>query len=145
MCGDAATGKRHKRTGVVSVRGRMGSFVRGADPSRALGIVTTENLGVNSLRCDTERCEGLFHLRHEPRWAAKIDVGVSRNPYFVKDRARQVTGKIEVLPYFVVLARSAVADIRSSIRELGHQAVDFAGERMMLAVASCMDPEDLAC
>ena len=63
MCGDAAAGERHERAGVVYVRGQMGSLVRGADTSRSLGIVAAENFGLNSLRCDTERREGFFHVR----------------------------------------------------------------------------------
>ena len=70
MCGDAAAGERHERAGVAFVRGRMGSLVRGADTSRGLEIVAAETFGVNPLRCDTERCEGFFHVRHELGWAA---------------------------------------------------------------------------
>jgi hypothetical protein len=70
MCGDAAAGERHERAGVVFVRRQMGSLVRGADTSRGLGIVAAENFGVNSLRCDTDRRVGLFHVFHELGWAA---------------------------------------------------------------------------
>jgi hypothetical protein len=140
MCGDAAAGERHERASVVFVRGRMGSLVSGADTSRGLGIVPTENLGVNLLRCDTECCEGLFHLSHELGWAAEINVSVLRNPYFVEDRARQATGRVVMLSRLVVRAWSAVADTRASIWELADQSADFAGERMMLAIASRMEP-----
>ena len=145
MCGDAAAGERHERAGVVFVRRQMGSLVRGADTSRGLGIVAAEYFGVNLLRCDTERREGFFHVRHEQGRPAEINVGVSRDADFVEDGARQVTGKIEMLSRFVVRAWSAVADMRASIRELAYQAAGFAGERMMLAIASRMEPEDLAC
>src|SRR5260370_26544169 len=144
MCGDAAAGERHERAGVVFVRGQMGSLLRGADASRGLGIVAAENFGVNSLRCDTERREGFFHVRHELRRTAEINIGVSRHADFVEDGARQAAGKVEMLSHFVVRAWSAVADMRASIRELAYQAAGFAGERMMLAIASRMEPEDLA-
>ena len=130
---------------MVFVRGKMGSLVRGADTSRGPGIVAAENFGVNSLRCDTDRREGFFHVLHELVWAAEISVGVSRDADFVEDGARQATGKVEMLSHFVVRAWSAVADMRASIRELPHQAAGFAGERMMLAIASRMEPEDLTC
>ena len=144
MCGDAAAGERHERAGVLFVRRQMGSLVRGADTSRGLGIVAAENFGVNSLRFDTERREGFFHVRHEVGWATEIRVGVSRDADFVKDGARQATGTVEMLSHFVVRAWSAVADMRASIRELAYQTAGFAGERMMLAIASRMEPEDLA-
>src|SRR5215472_14305731 len=145
MCGDAAAGERHERAGVVFVRGRMGSHVRGADTSRGLGIVAAEYFGVNPLRCETERREGFFHVRHELGWAAEINVGVSGDADFIEEGARQPTGKVEIFSHFVVRARSAVADIRLSIRELAYQAADFTGEWMMFAIASRMEPEDLAC
>lgn len=145
MCGDAAACERHERAGVVLVRGQMGSLVRGADTSRGLGIVAAENFGANSLRCDTERREGFLHVRHELGRAAEISVGVPRGADFVEDGARQATGKVEMLSHFVVRARSAVADMRASIRELVYQAAGFTGERMMLAIASRMEPEDLPC
>src|SRR5260370_25222314 len=131
MCGDAAAGERHERAGVVFLRGRMGSLVRGADTSRGLGIVAAENFGVNPLRCDTERREGFFHVRHELGWAAEINIGVSRDADFVEDEARQATGRVELLSRLGVRAWSAVADMRASIRELAYQASGFAGERMM--------------
>ena len=88
MRDDAAAGERHEGAGGVFVRGQMGSLVRGADASRSFGVVAAENFGVNSLGCDTERCEGPFHVRHELGWAAEINVGVSRHADFVEDGAR---------------------------------------------------------
>src|SRR5580704_18029049 len=143
MCGDAAAGERDERAGVVFVRGQMGSLVRGADTSRNLGIVAAENFGVNLLRCDTERREGFFHVRHELRRPAEINGGVSRRADFVEGGPRQATSKVEMLSRFVVRAWSAVADVRASIRQRVYQTAGFAGERMMLAIASRMEPEDL--
>ena len=145
MCGDAAAGERHERAGVVFVRRQMASLVRGADTSRGLGIVAAENFGVNPLRCDTERREGFFHVRHELGWAAEINVGVSRDADFFEDGARQATSKVEMFSRFVVRPWSAVTDVRARIRQRAYQTAGFAGERMMLAIASRMEPEDLAC
>ena len=145
MCGDATASERHEGADVVFVRWQMGSLVRGADASRTLGIVAAENFGVNSLRSDTQRREGFFHARHELRRTAEISVGVSWDSDFVEHQARQTTGKVEMLSHFVVRAWSAVADMRASIRELVYQPAGFAGEGMMLAIASRMDPDDLAC
>jgi hypothetical protein len=117
---------------------RLRGFLQG------LGIVTAENFGANPLLCDTERREDFFHVRHELGWAAEINVGISRDADFVEDEARQATGRVEMLSRLVVRAWSAAADMRASIRELACQAEGFAGERMMLAIASRMEPEDLA-
>ena len=136
MCGDAAAGERHERTGVVFVSRQMGSLVCGADTSRGLGIVAAENFGVNSLRCDTDRREGFFHIRHKLGRTAEVSVGVSPDADFVEDGARQATNKVEMLSYFFRRARSAEADIPASIRELAYQVAGFTGEWMMLAIAS---------
>lgn len=136
MCGDATASERDEGAGVVFVRWQMGSLVRRADASRSLGIVAAENFGVNLLRCDTQPREGFFHVRHELGRTAEISVGVSRYANFVKDGARQATGKVEMLSHFVVRAWFAVADMRASIPELAYQAPGFAGERMMLTIAS---------
>ena len=54
-----------------------------------------------------------------------------------------MAGAVEVQFLSVERTGLAVADVPPSVRQRLHQAPDFAGERMMLAVAGLIDPEDL--
>ena len=81
----------------------------------------------------------------KPIRAAEVDIRLARDADLVEDRSRQVTGSVEILADLVARARPAVTNIAAAVREREHQAADFGGKRMMLAIASRVQPQDLPC
>src|SRR5262249_59651001 len=78
---------------------------------------------------------------HEPRRSTEVYVSFSRHARLFKHGTRQMTGTIKILPRIVRRSRSAIADIAMAVRQGGHQAADFGGKRMMVAIAGCLEPE----
>ena|SRR5437773_8503247 len=56
-----------------------------------------------------------------------------------------MSGRVEVLTDLVARTGPGVANIAAAIRKGAHEAADFIGERMMLAIASRVHPQDLSC
>src|SRR5262249_19120911 len=63
----------------------------------------------------------------------------------VEDRSRQATGRIQILIRPLARAGPAVTNIAAAVRERAHEVADFGGERMMLLIASSVQPQDLPC
>src|SRR5262249_5532445 len=114
---------------------------RGADDTRGDRLTAVEHFDVNPLRRDAPGYERLFHVCHEARRPAKVDIGFSRYTDLVEYRSRQVTGGAEILSLIVARSRPAVADIAVAMRERGDQALDFGGEWMMLPIAGPIQPQ----
>src|SRR5262245_47031426 len=121
----------------------MRSSRRCAHHARGHRLATVENLNVNPVRRHTHGRERLSHVRHEPIWSTQINIRVAGYADGVEDCSRQMTGSIEVFTHLVARARPAVTDIAPSIRECTHEILDLDSERMMLPVASRVEPQDL--
>ncbi len=93
----------------------------------------------------TERCERLFHVRHETSRPAEVDIRLMRDADVLEGRLRQTARSIEILAQLVAGIRSAVADEAAALGEGKHQAAYFMRERMMPPVARRMQPENLSC
>src|SRR4030095_13345775 len=106
-------------------------------------FATIEDLNVNPLRCHTHGRERFGHVRHEATWPTQVDIRLAWYADFVEDRSRQMTGSIAIPTYLVACRRFAIADIAPSMRERKHEVADFARERMVLAIACGVDPQDL--
>jgi hypothetical protein len=96
---------------------------------------------VNPLRRNAQSCERLFHVRHEARRPANVDIGLWRNAGLAQHRLGQVTRRIEILSHPVARARPAVTDIAAAVRKREHEAADLGGEGMMLPIASRVQPQ----
>src|SRR5690348_10757482 len=116
---------------------------RCTDDARCHRLASVKELDVNTPGSETRTCERLFHVGHETSRPAKVDIRFSWDANLIENRSRQVTGSVEVFADPVVWSRSAVTNINAAVRERGHETSDFSGERMMLAIASCMKPQDL--
>src|ERR1022692_4330052 len=53
--------------------------------------------------------------------------------------------RIEVLTCPIARARPTKADIAAALRQPAHEDADFCGKGMMLPIAGCMQPQNLAC
>src|SRR6266850_5607870 len=118
---------------------------RRADDTRGHRLAAVEHFDVNPLRRHTQGCERLFHLGHEASRPAEVYIRVSWDADLIEDRPRQVSRSVETLTELVPRGRPAVANIAAAVRERGHDAADFGGEGMMLAIASGVEPQDLPC
>src|SRR5207237_6237652 len=88
--------------------------------------------------------EHLFHVSHEASRPAEADIGFPWDADLVENGSRQVTRAVEVLTHLVERARPAVTHIAAPLRKREHQAADLGGERMMLPIASLIEPQDLS-
>src|SRR5262245_28467012 len=123
----------------------MRSSRRCADDAGSDRLAAVEEFDVNTLRRHAQGCERLFHIRHEASRPAEIDVRFPWDADLVEDRLRQMTGGVEILAHLVARVRPAVTNIAAAARELEHEAADFCGERMMLPIASRIQPQALPC
>src|SRR5262249_43029424 len=55
-----------------------------------------------------------------------------------------MTDGVEILTHPVARARPAVTNVAAAVRERAHEAADFVGEWMMLAIPSRVQPPDLS-
>src|ERR1700754_1995007 len=111
-----------------------------ADNTRHRRLAAVEDLDVDPLRNHAKRCEFLFHIRHETIRSAEIDIRLSRHASRVEDRSRQVTRPIKILAHLVGRARPAVTNVAAAIWQRQHETSYFGSERMMLAIASRVQP-----
>src|SRR5215470_13049263 len=118
---------------------------RSAEDARGHRFAAIEKLDVNPLRRHAKGCERFFHVRHEARRPAEVDICLWWDTDLVKNRARQVTACVEILTHLVARGRPTVTNMAAAVREREHEAADFEGERMMLPIASRVQPRDLPC
>src|SRR5262249_27722649 len=116
-----------------------------ADDTRGDRLAASKTFDEDSLGQQTHGGKCLLHLCHEARRTAWVDLGVSRDAEFVEDRPRQMSSLVEVFALPVLRARPAVTDVAAAMHEKGHERADFGGERMMLAIASPVQPQNLPC
>ena len=95
-----------------------------------------ERLRVDALGGDTIRLEAILDARHESRWTAQVVVGVGCLDEIAEEFWADPSLDVVVDPELVPLRRPAVGDQRLQIRMAGSQLDDFAGERVVGAVAS---------
>ena len=143
MRGDATARERYQRTAVGVVFGQMRSSYRCTDDTRGHRLTAVEDFDVNLLRLHAQLCERLFHLRHEASRPAEVDIRLSWDADVVEDRAREVTGSVEILTHLVARPRAAVTNIAAGVGEREQEPADFGGKRMMLSIASPVEPQDL--
>ena len=140
---DPAARERHQRARVAVVLGNMGSPCRRADDTRCHRFTAVEDFDVNPLGRHAPRGERFLHLGHEAIRPADVDISLSRDADLLEHRSRQVTGRVEVFRHPVAWAWRAVTHIAAAVREREHQPIDLAGEWMMLAIASPVQPPHL--
>src|SRR5215472_12549733 len=80
------------------------------------------------------------HVCHEAIRATEVDIRITRNTDFFEDGSRQIAGSVEVLAHLVLRAGPAIANKTASVGKRAHSAADFCSERMMLPVASGVQP-----
>ena len=121
----------------------MRSSRRGADDTWRHRLAAVEQFDLNPLRRNAQRCERVFHVRHEASRAAEVDIGFPWDTDRLEHRSRQVAGHVEIVSGPVARARAAVADIAVAAREREHQPLDLGGKWMVLSIACPVQPEHL--
>src|SRR5262252_8746300 len=116
MCGDATARKGDQRTGIGVVVGHMWSSPRSVDDPRSHRLAAVEDFDVNPFWRNAESRERCLHIRHEAIRSAKVNVRLSWNSDFFENRLRQMTGKVEIITWFLARARPAVTDVLAAIR-----------------------------
>jgi hypothetical protein len=98
---------------------------------------------VNAFRRDAHCGERRFHVRHEAWGPAEIHICFFGHADFGENRRREATGGIEIPARRVVRVWPAVTNVAAPVWKAKHQAPNFGRERMMLAIASSVQPEDM--
>src|SRR4029450_5583363 len=93
----------------------------------------------------TKTREHFLHLRHEGRRSAEVDISLPWQADLVEDRARQMTGGVEILALLIVRAWPAVADIAAAAGTREHEMPHFSGDRILLRVGGAVQPQHQSC
>src|SRR5262245_61188318 len=94
---------------------------RCADDTGGHRLAAFEEFEVNPFRRHAEARERVFHVRHEARRPADVDIGVSRKADLVEGRPREMPGGVEILARPIVRPWTAVTDTAAAVREREYQ------------------------
>ena len=70
---------------------------RRADDARGPRLAAIEDFSMNPFRRHIQTGERLFHVCHEARRPADVNICLLRDADLVEDRSRQVTDRVEIL------------------------------------------------
>src|SRR5262245_30116583 len=82
-------------------------------------------------------------VAEEARWAANVEVSISRDAQLVENRHPQAASRVVVPPFPIVRIRPAVADATSPASEHLEKLSHLRGEQMGFAIACTVQPPDL--
>src|SRR6516162_9263312 len=116
---------------------------RCADDARSHRLAAIEDFYVNPLWRHAKACERRLHVSHEASRPAEIDIRLARDADDIKDRSRQVTRSVEIQTHLLLRTRRAVTNIGAAVRERTHEATHLGDERMVLAIVSRVQPQEL--
>src|SRR5262249_12648100 len=118
---------------------------RCADDTRCYRLATVEDFDVNPLRRHAQSGQHFFHVRHKASRPAEIDIRFPWEADLFEDGSGQMACSVEIFTQLVAPVRPTVTDIPAAALEREHEVADFGGKRMMLPIASCVQPKNLPC
>jgi hypothetical protein len=141
----AAACKGDQRTRFRTTLGRMRRAALPRHDTRSHGRAGAEHLGMNVVRCDTQRLQAGCDIVHEGRRSADVVIAIQRQAKVCKHPPIEVAPRVKIHARPIVRVRRAVADVMVCVRERPKQHARLPGERMFAAATGAVQPPDLAC
>src|ERR1700690_3099726 len=107
---------------------------RRSSDARGNGRTGAENLGVDTVWRDAQRCKAGSQVAHEARRSADIEITITRQIKLLKHSRIQAPGSVEIDIGPILGIGRAIANVAVPLGKRFEQSTRFLGKRMFAAV-----------